>query len=127
MPGVKVPAHLKDLQVSARKNCQRLDQLTRLGQLLVRYQHTFSRRNKDVGHTSEGENTIPLKEGTRSIRQPPHWLGPEKGAEAKRQVHELLDSRLTEPPGGAWSFPVVLVRKKMRNGGSSSITGDLTL
>ncbi|XP_067951798.1 uncharacterized protein [Watersipora subatra] len=112
MPGVKVPDHLKDLYLSAEKNCQELDQLARLGQLLVHYQHTFSRRDEDVGRTSEAEDSIPLKDGTRPIRQLPHRLGQKKEAANEWQVQELLDRGLIEPAGGAWSSPIVLIRKK---------------
>ncbi|XP_067944968.1 uncharacterized protein [Watersipora subatra] len=89
-PGVKVPAHLKDLYMSAKKNCQRLDQLARLEQLLVHYQHIFSRGDKGVFHTSQLQHSILLKEGTRPIRQPPYLLGPEKKAEAELQDAYLL-------------------------------------
>ena len=112
MPGVKVPAYLKDLYVSAWKNCQGPDQLALLKQLLVRYQHTFIMGDKDVGCTSEVEHFNPLKEGTRPIQQPPHRLGLEKAAEAKWQVLELLKRGLIQPPRGAWGSPVVLVQKK---------------
>ena len=46
------------------------------------------------------------------ISPPPHRLGPEKEAEAEKQVQELLQKGLIEPAGGAWSSPVVLVKKK---------------
>ena len=58
---------------------------------------------------------MSVEEGTRPIRQPPHRLGPEKEAEAEKQVKELLEKGLIEPAGGAWSSPVVLIRKKDGN------------
>ena len=75
----------------------------------------FSTGNGDVGQTTLVEHSIPVEESTRPIRQPPHRVGPEKEAEAERQVAELLEKRLIEPTGGAWSSPVVLVRKKDGN------------
>ena len=65
-----------------------------------------------MGPTTLVEHEIPVEEGTRPIRQHPHRLGPEKEAEADRQVKDLLQKGLIEPAGGAWSSPVVLVRKK---------------
>ena len=58
------------------------------------------------------EHSIPVEFGTRPIRQHPHRLGPEKEAEAERQVKDLLEKKLIEPASGAWSSPVVLVKKK---------------
>ena len=53
-----------------------------------------------------------MTEGTKAIRQPPHRLGPQKEIEAEKQVQALLKQGLIEPGSGAWSSPVVLVRKK---------------
>ena len=57
----------------------------------------FSTGDEDVGRTSEVEHSIPLKEGTRPYWQPSHRLGPEKEAEAERQVRDLLKKGLIEP------------------------------
>ena len=99
MLGVKVLAHLKDLDVSAEENCQRPDHLAQLEQLLVHYQHTFSMVDEGVGSTFEVEHSILLKEGTRPIRQPPNCLGPRKEAEAEQQVQELLNRGLIDSIG----------------------------
>lgn len=58
------------------------------------------------------EHAIPVEPGTRPIRQPSHRLGPAKEAEAERQVKDLLGRSLIQPASGAWSAPIVLVRKK---------------
>ena len=58
------------------------------------------------------EHSIPVIEDTRPIRQPPHRLGPEKEAEAEKQVQDLFEKGLIEPASGAWGSPVVLVQKK---------------
>ena len=83
-----------------------------LANLLRRYGEVFSKDSGDIGRTSLVEHSIPVVEGTRPIRQPPHRLGPHKEAEAERQVQDLLTKGLIEPSSGAWSAPVVLVRKK---------------
>ena len=107
-----VPEHVKDLFESARNNCETVDQEGQLAELLRKYGTVFSSGEDDVGLTSLVEHGIPIVPGTRPIRQPPHRLGPEKEAEAERQVKDLLDKGLIEPASGAWSSPVVLVRKK---------------
>ena len=80
--------------------------------LLAKYQDVFSKYEGDVGRTDLVKHSIPLIEGARPIRQPPHRLGPLKEAEADRQVTDLLEKGLIEPANGAWSSPVVMVRKK---------------
>ena len=109
---LEVPAHLVELYEAAKVNCKDAEEEQSLARLLWKYGKVFSTGEEDVGLTTMVEHSIPVAPGTRPIRQPPHRLGPEKEAEAERQVKELLDKGLIEPAGGAWSSPVVLVRKK---------------
>ena len=76
--------------------------------------------------THEVQHDIPVLPGTIPIKQPPHRLGLEKEAEVGRQVEGLLQKGLIEPASGAWSSPVVLVKKKTEPGGSALTTGDST-
>jgi len=80
--------------------------------LLYEYKDVFSSGDHDVGLTSTVRHEIPLAAGTTSIRQPTWRLGPEKRKEVSRQVRDLLYHNLIEPAHSAWSWPVVLVRKK---------------
>ena len=59
-----------------------------------------------------GEHSIPLLDGTRPIRKPPRRLGLEKDKKVERQVADLVQRGMVELADGAWSSPVVLVRKK---------------
>ena len=83
-----------------------------LAKLLQDYQDVFSKGEHDVGLTQEISHDIPVLPGTISNKQPPHQLGPEKEEEVWRQVDGLLEKGSIEPASGAWSSPVVLVRKK---------------
>ena len=65
-----------------------------------------------MGRTDLVAHSIPLKPGAQPIRQHPHRLGPHKEREAEEQVSKLLERGLIEPSNGAWSSPVVLVKKK---------------
>jgi len=65
-----------------------------------------------MGRTTPVEHEIPVKPETRPIRQAHRCLGPEKDAEAAKQVQQLLDKGLIEASHSAWSSPVVMVRKK---------------
>ena len=109
--GKKVPQHLQELFVEASQDLGQ-DQKDKVEGLLWQYQDVFSRGDHDIGLTQLVQHEIPTLPGTGPIKQPPHRLGPEKELEVQRQVDSLLKRGLIEPAGGAWSSPVVLVRKK---------------
>ena len=108
----EVPEHLEAMFKQACKGCETGEQEGQLADLLTRYEAVFSKNDQDVGRTELVYHSIPTAEGTRPIRQPPHRLGPHKEQEAERQVQDLLARGMIEPANGAWSSPVVLVRKK---------------
>ena len=108
----RCPAHVRPLLEQTRQICETDDQFARLAGLLIAYQDVFSKGDHDVGRTDVMEHSIPLLDGTRPIRQPPRRLGLEKDKEVERQVADLVQRGMVEPADGAWSSPVVLVRKK---------------
>ena len=97
----EIPGHVKELFDSARRNCKSTSQEEQLASLLRKYRDVFSSGEEDVGLTSLVQHSIPIAPDTRPIRQPPHRLGPEKEAEAERQVQDLLEKGLIEPASGA--------------------------
>ena len=108
----RCPAHVRPLLEQTRQICETDDQFARLAGLLIAYQDVFSKGDNDVGRTDMMEHSIPLMEDTRPIRQPPRRLGLEKDKEVEPQVADLVQRGMVEPADGAWSLPVVLVRKK---------------
>ena len=80
--GNYVPVHLERLYEAAKNCCEGPVQSRRFAKLLTEYSTAFSTGDGDVGRTTLVEHSIPLEEGTRPIRQPPHRLEPEKEAEA---------------------------------------------
>jgi hypothetical protein len=111
-----VPDHLTSLYQQAATNCASNDEKKQMANLLKKYRAVFSTGDNDIGLTNLVKHTIPVVEGTRPIRQPPHRLGPEKEKLADEQVADLLKRGLIEPSNAAWSSPVVLVRKKDGDG-----------
>jgi len=107
-----VPEHVADLYDGACGNCSSSAERQVLAQLLMDYSDVFSYRDEDMGLTKVVCHEIPLAAGTTPIRQPTRWLGLEKEKEVSRQVQDLLNRDLIEPAHGAWSSPVVLVKKK---------------
>ena len=108
----RCPPHVRPLLEQTRQICETDDQFAKLPGLLIAYQDVFSKGDTDVGRTDVIEPSIPLLDGTRPIRQPPRRLGLEKDQEVERQVAGLVQRGMVEPADGAWSSPVVLVRKK---------------
>ena len=107
-----VPSHVEDLYERAGRGQLTPEQRKSLADLLSEYEDVFSKDDLDIGQTQLVQHSIPTLEGARPLRQPPHRLGPAKEAEAERQVKKLLEQGMIEPSTGAWSSPVVLVRKK---------------
>ena len=67
----QLPHHLVDLYMQAKENCAGRDQEEKLSGLLVQYQDVFSKGADYMGRTSLVKHSIPVADGTRSIRQPP--------------------------------------------------------
>ena len=108
----QVPGHLQALYEEVCQGVKDAGQREGVAQLLNQYQDVFSQGEHDIGLTDLVQHQIPTLPGEGPVKQPPHRLGPEKEAEVQRQVEGLLKRGLIEPAGGAWSSPVVLVRKK---------------
>ena len=107
-----VPTHLTARYQQAAQSCTSHAERAQVARVLNKYGSVFSTGDMDIGQTNLVKHTIPVVEGTRPIRQPPHRLGAEKESIADKQVEELLSRGLIEPSSAAWSSPVVLVRKK---------------
>jgi hypothetical protein len=58
------------------------------------------------------QHSKTIAPGARPVKQRARRLGPEKEREVEKQVCDLAKHGLIEPGSGAWSSPVVLVRKK---------------
>jgi hypothetical protein len=109
---VEIPSHVEDLFLSASQVCQDDKEKRHIAAVLCRYADVFSTGENDRELTSLTEHSIPTKPDANPVRHVPRRLGPEKEAEVDRQVTKLLEDGLIEPGHGAWSSPVVLVRKK---------------
>lgn len=107
----KVPEHIQSLYTSACEVCTAAEQRS-IAELLCKYSDVFSRDEGDIGCTNLVAHSIPLVPGTRPIKQHARRIGPAKDDEVEKQVEDLRRRGMIEPGNGAWSSPVVLVRKK---------------
>ena len=104
----------EDLENAFQQWCHRLDddQVKRAMGLLQKNQSIFSTGKYDLGRTAVVQHTIPLVRDARPIKQRPYRHGPVQEAEIEKQVQELKEHGLVKEGHGAWSSPVVLVKKK---------------
>ena len=107
----QVPEHVQALYESAVEVCSASERV-KVADLLCRYADVFSKDDSDVGKTSLVSHSVPLLPDVKPIKQHARRLGPEKEKEVERQVSDLRRRGLIEPGTGAWSSPVVLVRKR---------------
>jgi len=107
-----VPEHLVDLYRDVCDGCESKRERLVVAQVLSEYKDVFSCSDHDMGLTRAACHEIHLAAGTGLIKQPTRRLGPEKEKKLSRQVQDLLHWDLIEAAHGAWSSPVVLVRKK---------------
>ena len=107
-----VPHHLEDLYQEATDTCPQKSQKQAIARLLIKYSDVFSSGESDMGLTDLVQHSIPVESGVKPIKQAPRRLGAEKEMEVDRQIQKLCHQGLIEPAHGAWSSPVVLVKKK---------------
>lgn len=94
-------------------------------ELLNRYSDCFANSSTELGKSNIVQHKI---ETTTSIpiHQPPYPSAWKARETIQQQVQELLQAGVIEPSSSPWSFPVVLIRKKMVVGAFASITANLT-
>ena len=88
------------------------DEKSRLQLLLCKYSAVFSKNEYDLGRTDVVTHQIPLLPGTQPIKLNPYRHGHTQEKEIENQVEKLKQQGLIEEGNGAFSFPVVLVKKK---------------
>ena len=106
-----LPSHLQEHADQWSKNLNP-DEWQQVAQLLRDYADVFSKNECDVGRTDLVKHHIPLIPGTSAIKLNPYRQGFEKEKEIESQVQKLRELDLIEEGRGAFSFPVVLVKKK---------------
>jgi len=104
--------HVKDLYKEACQGCMSNEERLAMAKLLRKYKDVFNSGDHDAGQTQAVCHETPLAVGTIPIQQPTRRLWPEQEKEVSRQIRDFLDRGLIEPAHGAWSSPVIFVRKK---------------
>jgi len=106
----ELPDHLTDLLARSSAHLNPRETYD-LAHLLLRYQHTFSKGDTDLGNFSLIKHRIDTGDAPpvrQRMRRTP--LGFEK--EEKQHLNKLLESGVIQPSQSEWASPPVLVRKK---------------
>ncbi len=105
-----IPAHLQELWETSKLDLDGQEMLE-LKQLLHDFQDVFMK----PGEVLPGTDLVYHEINTGDhppIRQPPRRVPIHQRAELEAELHRLVDEGILEPGAGAWSSPLVLVRKK---------------
>lgn len=84
------------------------DQCQKVHELLAGYAGMF---DGHIGYTDVVTHEIDTGDHP-PIRQAPRRVPPHLAAEVKAQIRELVDQGILEESNGAWSSPIVMVKKK---------------
>ena len=79
--------------------------------LLLDYSDIFARSKDELGRTDLLQHEI-ITDGTAPIRQRFRRLSPEKRAEMRAMLNDMLKENLISPSKSPWAAPIVLVNKK---------------
>ena len=86
-----------------------VEQRRQLSTLLVEFRDVFD----DVpGKTTLVEHQIQLKPGSKSVRQVPYRLHPEKLRMVNQEIDELLKLGIIEESDSPWAAPILVVPKQ---------------
>lgn len=80
--------------------------------LILHYQDVFSKGEMDIGRTNVVRHDIHVNEGALPIKQRPYRHPPHQEEEIERQVEKMKSKGIIREGRGAWSSPVVMVKKK---------------
>ena len=79
--------------------------------LLMEYSDVFSRSRDELGRTDVLWHEI-ITDGASPIRQRFRRLSPEKRAEMRMMLNDMLKKNIISPSKSPWAAPIVLVKKR---------------
>ena len=79
--------------------------------LLMEYQDVFATSSSDLGRTGMIKHSIDTGKSP-PIRQQTRRMSPDKKAETRKLLEEMLDKKVIQPSNSPWASPVVLVQKR---------------
>lgn len=79
--------------------------------LLVDYSDVFARSKSELGRTNVLQHEI-VTDGATPIRQRFRRLSPDRRAEMRKLLNDMLQKNVISPPKSPWAAPIVLVKKR---------------
>ena len=107
---VEVPSHLSELFERTTETLSE-EEKVKIANLLVRFQDTFSKDERDIGLTSLTEHEIPTGEAA-PIKQPPRRVPLAHADAEKKAIEDLKEKGVIRDSTSPWASPIVLVSKK---------------
>ena len=105
---------LKKLDIDLTKSDLNEQQQETLQRLFKKYRDVFAVDQSELEHTNIIEHHIDL-EHNRPIRSKPYRASPQDRQKIKDHIEEMLEQGVIRESTSAYSFPVVLVKKRGRN------------
>ena len=116
---IDVPAPLEEMLIELVKNSSLASHhQDLLLALLMEYSDVFARSRDKLGRTDVLQHEI-ITDGASPIRQRFRRLSPEKRAEMRMMLNDMLKKNLISPSKSPWAAPIVLVKK--RDGHADSV------
>ena len=106
----KLPQHMLKLQVDLSGWSEQ--QISRLGELLLKHQTVFSKDKWDIGHCEALPFDIALKPDAKPCSDRPYRYSPPMTKLVKVEIDRLLAAGIIRPSMSEWASPVVAVLKK---------------
>ena len=106
----QVPKHLQDLYERSTDGMSST-QKKQVAKLLSKYGETFSKTDTDLGRTGIIERKIPTGNAS-AIKQPVRRVPLHLQGEVDKQIVDMLENGIIQPPTSPWSSGIVLVKKK---------------
>lgn len=110
LEGIQIPDHLAELYHNTCKG-RTTEEKTRIKQVFIKYQDTFSRDENDIGLTHLSEHTIDTG-NARPIKLPPRRVPLAFAEEERKVIKQMEEQGIITKSNSPWASPIVLVRKK---------------
>ena len=107
---MEVPSHLVTIWEGIEEKLSSSQQ-SALRELLIKFQHVFSKSKGDVGRTKLVQHKIVTGDAA-PIKQHPRRIPQSLRPAAESELQRMLDQKIIEPSCSPWSSPIVLVKKK---------------
>ena len=110
-----MPPHIRDVHFDFNAKLWEPEDIDKLGDLLCKFEHRFSKGGSDLGRVTVDPFRIILKPGAQPVRQRPYRYSPVMNEKVQIEIDKLLLAGVLRRSYSNWASPLVVVAKA--NGG----------